>query len=133
MTPRLGGKAPATGSGWRAEGPGIGAGPGDPAGRGGPPVSRWPIRSERSGSRVRASGVGAGAHLHNDKLPAIGSGVSKSRRNLSPFFRGASEMGPSVDWRVKVGRNGLKCYNKWRTRRDSNSRPLPSEGSALSS
>jgi hypothetical protein len=80
MTPRLGGKAPAPGSGWLAEGPGIGAGPGDPAGGGGPPVSRWPIPSaagsERSGSRVRASGVGggAGAHLRNDKLPAIGSG-----------------------------------------------------------
>ena len=52
MTPRLGGKAPAPGSGRRAEGPGIGAGPGDPAG-GGPPMSRWPIPSaagsERSG------------------------------------------------------------------------------------
>jgi hypothetical protein len=95
-------------------------------------MSRWPIPSlagsERSGSRVRARSVGAGAHLRNDKLPAIGSGMSKTRRNLSRFFRGASEMGPSVDWRVKVGRNGLKCYNKWRTRRDSNSRPLPSEG-----
>jgi hypothetical protein len=34
--------------------------------------------------------------------------MSKTRRNLSPFFRGASEMGPSVDWRVKVGRNGMK-------------------------
>jgi len=57
MTPRLGGKAPAPGSGRRAEGPGIGAGPGDPAG-GGPPMSRWPIPSaagsERSGlSRAR--------------------------------------------------------------------------------
>jgi hypothetical protein len=44
--------------------------------------------------------------------------MSKTRRNLSPFFRGASEMGPSVDWRVKVGRNGLKCSNKWRATAD---------------
>ena len=79
MTPRLGGKATAPGSGRRAEGPGIGAGPGDPAGG-------WPAgepMADPVGGRVGAVGLsrarewcggGAGAHLRNDKLPAIGSG-----------------------------------------------------------
>ena len=78
-----------------------------------PPVSRWPIPSaagsERSGFRVRAWGMwGRGAHLRNDKLPTIGSGDVQNPPKPVTVLPWASEMGRSVDWRVRVGRNRVK-------------------------
>jgi hypothetical protein len=60
--------------------------------------------------------------------------IELEQKNLQPLDK---PFGPKVSptsWVRPVTRlSGSYTYGAWRTRRDSNPRPLPSEGSALSS